>query len=401
MTAAALTPQLPASGPVQPVVYKVLVNQVAITDWVLDMEIDQCYNEQEQASLRIELRRSDNMSGYVPWPVNAPVQIIWGRQPVALNNWYGYVNHYNVANADTGTKNVQYTYTLTGISKPMNTDVSTVWNNVTPTYIAKTIAAKYQLRCVVTSTNWILPVEVQANESDWIFLNRISQKTGFRFWVGNGTLYFIDPAVYIEGASSQGVPEFIMNKQPQYQDTVRNFEILKGDNLPGAVQAQRSIYGVDAATGQVFQSKAPNPTGSNVQHVNVERNVRSMDEGTKIVTAWQNLSQFWIGGQGELFGTASLYPGKLIYLSGNAFTDNNSGYWLVTSANHVLKQSGTTVYTADKYMTQVTMVRNQDATVPNITGISAPSPEICTCTLSDGVWVSTNTSVQYDGTLQV
>lgn len=401
MTSAALTPQLPASSIVQPVVYKVLVNGVAITDWVLDMQIDQCYSEQEQASLRVELRRSDNMAGYVPWPVNAPVQITWGRQPVALNDWYGYVNHYNVANADTGTKNVQYTYTLTGISKVMNSDVSTIWNNVTPTYIAKTIAAKYQFRCVVTSTNWILPVEVQANESDWVFLNRMSQKTGFRFWVGNGTLYFIDPAVYIEGASSAGVPEFVMNKSLTSQDTVRNFEVLKGDNLPGAVQAQRSIYGIDGTTGEVFQAMAPNPTGSSVQHVNAERNVRSLDEATKIVTAWQNLSQFWIGGQCELFGTANLYPGKLVYLSGTAFADNNNGYWLITSANHVLKQSGTTVYTADKYMTQVTMVRNTNATVPNVTGISAPSPEICTCTLSGGVWVSTNTSVQYDGTLQV
>lgn len=395
------TPMLPASGPVQPVIYKVLVNQVVTTDWVLDMDLNQIWGEHEEASLRIELRRTDNMSGYKPWPVNAPVQIIWGRQPVALNNWYGYVNHYRVSDADTGTKNVQYTYSLIGISKPMNTDVSKIWSNVTPTYIAKTIAAKYNFRCVVTSTNWILPTEVQASESDWSFLNRIAEKTGFRFWVGNGTLYFIDPIVYIEGAGSQGVPEFIMNKQPQYQDTVRNFEILKGDNLPGAVQAQRSLYGIDASTGQVFQAKAPNPTGSSVQHVNTERVVTNYTEGMNIVSAWQNLSQFWIGGQCELFGTANVYPGKLIYLKGNAFADNNNGYWLVTAADHTLKQSGTTVYTADKYMTKVTMVRNQDATVPNVNGITAPSPEFCTCTLVSGVWQSTSTSVTYDGNLQV
>src|ERR1700722_8659133 len=207
--------------PVQPVVYQVMVNGVQVPDWVLDMEIHQQWGHHEIVQLRVELQRTSNMYGYTPWPDNALVQIVWGRGPQSLNNFYGYMNHYKSGNADTGTGNLQFIYYVIGVSKPMNTDVSKSWGNVTPTYIAKQIAQKYQLRCVVTSTTWLLNTVKQANESDFNFLNRIADKTGYRFWVGNGTLYFIDPAAYIQGAGSQGVPTFTANKSLTVQDTVR------------------------------------------------------------------------------------------------------------------------------------------------------------------------------------
>lgn len=391
----------PGSTPVGPVIYQVTINGVVQQDFQLDVQLHQEWGMHDIFVVRIEYNRLFPMSSITPWAENAPVQIIWGRRPATLNTWYGYVNHYEMdGNADSGTHNLQFKYYLIGMSKPMNSDNSYVWGSVTPTYIAKKIAEKNKLRAVVTSTSWVLNSEVQAAESDFEFMNRIADKTGFRFWVSNGTLYFIDPAAILQGSSSQGVPIYTQNKLLDQQDTMRAFKVRKGDNLPGSANTVRSIFGIDSNTGQVFQATADNvPAGATVTQFNTTRVADSYAEGKQIINAWQNLSQFFIYAQAELFGNQALYPGKVVYLNGNALPDDNVGYWMVASCTHVMKKSGTTYTVADKYVTQCTLVRNGTGTLPNIKSVSTITPEFVQCANNNGVWVSTNLSVVYDGVL--
>ena len=195
------------SQAVGPVVYAVYVNGLPIPDLPLDVWLEQTWGRHDVFAVRIEYNRGYPMSTITPWPDNALVQIVWGRRPAALQNWYGYVSHHELAgNADSGTHNLQYTYYLAGTSKPMNTEASRVWGNVTPTYVAKQMALKYHLRSVLTSTDWVLSGETQANMSDFAYMNYIAGKTGYRFWVSGGTLYLTDPAVILAGTTSQGVP---------------------------------------------------------------------------------------------------------------------------------------------------------------------------------------------------
>ena len=112
-----------------------------------------------------------------------------------------------------------------------------------------------------------------------------SGQDGFRFWVSCGTLYFIDPAVFIATAGTQAIPRYRMDKLLDKQDTIRDFEQFKGDNLPGAVQAQRSIFGIDNATGTVFQTMASNPTGSTIEHYNTQRVATSYGEAVNIMNS--------------------------------------------------------------------------------------------------------------------
>ena len=246
-----------SSGPVGPVVYSVYVNNTLVTDWVLDVEIMQTWGYHDLVVLRVEYNRAYLTGTITPWADNAPVQVVWGRQPQTIVNWYGYVNHHKLsANADSGTHNLQYTYYCLGASKPMNTVTSKSWGSVTPTYIAQQIALKYQLRSVTTSTTWILANEMQASESDFQYMNRLAAKTGYRFWVGGGTMYFIDPAVVLIATSTQLVPNYYMQKNLAWQDTIRDFQRYQGDNLPGSLVATRNLYGIDPITGQFFTATA-------------------------------------------------------------------------------------------------------------------------------------------------
>lgn len=385
-------------GPVGPVVYQVTVNGAVVTDFILDVEIMQTWGYHDMVILRIEYNRAINMGAIAPWADNAPVQVVWGRQPQTLITWYGYVNHHKLSTtADSGTNNLQYTYYCIGTSKPMNTVSSKVWGSVTPTYIAQQMAAKYRLRCVVSSTSWTLTNEIQASETDFSYMNRIAAKTGYRFWVGGGTMYFIDPAVVLIATATQLVPNYYMYKRLDWQDTIRDFQKYQGDNLPGSLVATRNLYGIDPVTGQFFTATSGTVgTGAFVQ-TNTVRTATSLADAQSHVNAWQALSQWWIAGTAELFGTTLIYPGKVVHLQGDAMPSEDSGFWIVGSARQLLKMSGTSAVTADKYVTQVSVLRNTTAAIPYQTAQQI-TPEFVSMSLSGTTWVSSDTSVVADNT---
>ena len=383
-----------STGPVGPVVYQVYVNNTLVTDWVLDVEIMQTWGYHDMVVLRIEYNRAFATGTITPWADNAPVQVVWGRQPQTIVNWYGYVNHHKLsANADSGTHNLQFTYYCLGSSKPMNTVTSKSWGSVTPTYIAQQMATKYQLRSVTTATTWTLANEMQASETDFQYMNRVASKTGYRFWVGGGTLYFIDPAVVLIATAAQLVPNYYMQKNLAWQDTIRDFQRYQGDNLPGSLVATRNLYGIDPITGQFFTATAG--TGSYTQ-TNTVRTATTMSDAQNHVNSWQALSQWWIAGNAELFGTTLLYPGKVVHLQGSAMPPGDSGFWIVGSARQLLKMSGTTPAN-DKYMTQVSVLRNSTAAIP-YQNAQQITPEFVTMSLSGSTWVSTDTSQVADNT---
>jgi phage protein D len=414
----------PSPSPVQagvppgPVVYSVTVNGAAVTDWVLDVELMQTWGYHDIFIVRIEYNRMYNITAgstgsITPWADNAPVQIVWGRVPQTIVTWYGYVNHHTLStNSDSGMHNLQYTYYCIGTSKPMNTVSSKNWGNVTPTYIAQQMALKYQLRCVVTSTTWTLTNEIQANESDFSYMNRIAAKTGYRFWVGGGTMYFIDPAVVLIATSTQLVPNYFMYKRLDWQDTIRDFHKFQGDNLPGSLVATRNLYGIDPTTGQFFTATTSAAGGTTVTtgvpatttssptlaatgttgflQTNTVRTATTASDAQQHVNSWQALSQWWIAGNAELFGTTLLYPGKVVHLQGDAMPSGDSGFWIVGSVRHLLKTSLTTAVN-DKYVTKVSVLRNASAAIP-YKQAQQISPEFVTMSLSGGVWVSSDTS---------
>ena len=391
------------SLPVGPVVYSIRINGQQVKEFPLDAQLRQEWGSHDLFIIRIEVPRSvSNLTSSFFWPDNAPVQIVWGRRPDNLNTWYGYVNHHTIcANSSSGSKATQITYTLAGTSKPMNADRTKTWGQSTGTYIAKTIFGTYGLRSILSSTNWILPFEIQANESDFSFLNRIADKIGYRMWVSGGTGYFINPSSMLTSAASQGVPIFYMDKRYTKVDTIRQFEMNQGSNLPGAVIATRTIFGVDPNTGNVFQAQADTDQSPTVTQTYTDWPATDYQTAKNLVQAKQQRSQFWITATAELFGNAYIYPGKLVYLTGLQLPQDNQGYWLVGSAVHILKPSGTTVGSYDKYVTQVNLLRNETQILPNLSSSTTSLPEYMPCRLLDGKWISEQATIFYDGIQQI
>lgn len=383
------------SIPVQPVVYAVYVNGKTVADVILNVSIEMGWGMHDIATVRIEYNRGEDMSAITPWPDNALVSISWGTGTTDLNTWYGYLNHYQMkSNATSGSHNLEMIYVCIGASKPMNNQTGATWGNVTPTYIAKFMAARYGFRCVVTSGAPIMQNVTQAAQSDFQFLNYLADQCGYRFWCSNGTLYFVDPLIYFQGTFVQGVPIFNQDKKQFQQDTIRDFTVLRGDNLPGATVANRIVYGVDSATGNLISAS----TGSSgTTLVNTTASINSIASGNQVIDAWQGLSQFWIGAKAELFGEQGLYPGKLVYLNGSALPGNNIGYWVIGRAKHLLLMSGTTNPVNDKYVVQVELLRNTQGPQPKYQNVVTVSPEIVKCVSTSGNWQAADQRVIIDG----
>ena len=223
----------------------------------------------------------------------------------------------------------------------------------------------------------------------------MAQKWGYRFWVSGGTLYFIQPAVLLSGLSTTYVPHYRIDKQVGKLDTAANFQINEGGNLPGSEIATRTVYGFDASGNIVSASAGSAATGINL--VNTSRVVGSYGEASQIITATQALDQFWLQGSVQVFGYAGLYPGKVIYLYGNAMPDATIGYWIVSGATHTLAPSFSSVATQDKYVTNLTIIQNTKSSMPNITGTHQVSPEFVACTLLNGQWIASQAGVFSDG----
>lgn len=380
------------AGSLGPVTYQVYLNGVPYNNHppILDAQLIQVFGKHDQFTFRIEYPPTFSAATLTPWPDQVPVSVLWGQAP-DLQWWYGYVNNNTVStNADSGSRLLQITYTCIGTSSVLNSVITTSWQQVTPTYIAKAIAAANGFRSVTNPSSWLLGFEQQA-ESDFQFLNRIANKTGMRFWCSGGTLYMITPTTALKGGGQSAVPAFYANKARTYQDTCRNFVSMQGSNLPGSIQANRVLYGIDTATGTPFAAAtAPNNATSRVSLKSSAPTTNYADAKSR-TDAWSTLSQFWVGADATLYGFTGIYPGKLVRLAGTALPASGPGHWLVTSATHNLAAAGTTTATMDRYLVDVVLLKNDDAANVTLSNITPITPEFIPCSLNlSGTWIATN-----------
>lgn len=385
--------------PPGPVVYSLIIGDQQMLDYPMDFELRQSWEQHDMWFVRIVVPQNHpNKSNLKPWADGSPVTLTWGRSPTSISVWYGYVNHHEQNSSDDGgTNSYQITYVLIGTSKVLNGHKNRAWVGKTASNIAQAIAYENGWRLVVTRTNWVLPYEVEANESDFQFMIRLANRIGFRFWVSGGTLYFIDPLALLAGSSHYFVPQYTIDQLPYTQDTAKNFRVLQGDNIPGSTQKNRVIYGINN-TGGVYRVQADNDA-YDFDTVDTNHHATDYQTAKNLANAKKNLTQFWIEATMEVYGYNLLYPGKVIQLGGGAVPKPHQGKWIVTGADHILKPSGNPQPYDDGYVTRITMIRNETSFKPKLGNVQNIVPEFVQCTLSGNTWVAQSRNVVLEGSV--
>jgi len=336
-----------------------------------------------------------------------PIQINYGQRPHFMSQFLGYVASYTLlrTGTDPGYNNVTTTtvrYTITGTSQVMQSTSNIAWKGTSPSAIAGAIATKNGFRGVIHNYVSAIPYRLQ-NVSDFKFLAQLADEIGYRFYIDNTDLYFVNPQQILNRSNNRSVPQFWSYNQPGLYDTIRSFTPVVGTITPdGGIVASRNVVGLNPNTKTLVQSNVtPTILASQnsssllaptiTQYYQAEP-AESYYEATQKATADYFRNLYWNTANGELRGDARIRPNTLVNLIGTTIPVNDAGIWLVQGSTHKLTKASPTGSQYDTtYCTQVELVRDQIYTA-NASAISdtTDATQSVPAVLVGGVWRSSN-----------
>lgn len=395
--------------------FEVIVNGTTVLpQWTPNLQIIQQTNAHPLAMLdvvyvgkNIGSVNKGNVQGWQYLKEQTPIQINYGNNPHYVYPFLGYVASYQLlrTGTDPGYGNLTSTtvrYTITGTSQVMQSTKNVAWKHTSPSTIASTIATNNGFRGIIHNYVAAITYRLQ-NTSDFKFLNQLANEIGFRFYVDNTNLYFINPQQILDQGNNRGVPPFWSYNQPGLYDTIRSFQPIVGTITPdGGIVANRNVVGLNPRTQAVVQASAvptinssefnSSPLAPVITKYYNTAPAESYYEATQKVTADANNNLYWNTANTELRGDARIKPNTLVNLLGTALPTSEAGLWLVQSCTHTLtKAAPTGPKIAATYSTTCVLARDQIYTA-NTTSISETAPVVQTvpATLVGGIWRSSN-----------
>ena len=301
-----------------------------------------------------------------------PIQIVYGQKPNYMNSFTGYVASYQLLRrgTDPGYGNLTTTtvrYTLTGASRVMQSTSNTAWKHTSPSTIAGNIATKNGMRGIIHTYQSAIDYRLQ-NSSDFKFLAQLANEIGYKFYVDNTDLYFINPKQILNRNNVRNIPQFWSHNQPGFYDTIREFKPTVGTITPdGGIVANRNVVGLNPTTGQLTQAtitanattQSGVPIADYITKFYTEAPAESYYEASQKVLADSLRNIYWNTADAILRGDARVHPNVLVNLVGSALPSDDSGIWLVQTAIHnINKQPLTGNKFANTYTTDTVLIRD-------------------------------------------
>lgn len=340
-------------------------------------------------------------------PEHTPVTINYGQRPHYIGQFVGYVGSYKLirSGSDPGYNNLTTTtvqYTIIGTSQVMQSTVNQAWKNISPSSIAGAIATRNGMRSIIHAYNAAIPYRLQ-NSSDFKFLNQLAHEIGFKFYVDNTDLYFVNPQLILDKQNIRNIPTFWSYNRPGVYDTVREFKPVVGTITPdGGISANRNVIGLNPVTKQITQSQiqpnltasATNPAGiaPTITQYYTEHPAESYAEALQKVQGDVNRNLYWNTATANFWGDARVKPNTLINLVGSALPENELGAWMVEEVCHYLEMpspSGaqvTATYYMDLVLGREQIFTSTNSALAETSTVNQPVP----ATLIGGVWRSSN-----------
>lgn len=339
-----------------------------------------------------------------------PIAINFGMQPNQLRQFVGYVASYTLKRggndrAQSGLITTCVQYTLVGTSQIMQSTKNLAWKHTSPSAIASSIATRNGFRSVIHPYRAAINYRLQ-NVSDFKFLCKLAEEIGYRFYVDNTDLYFVNPKLLLNQSNIRNVPQFWSYNKPGLWDTIRDFKPIVGTITPdGGIVANRTVSGINPITGQtlsandsfnLFTSPTSDAVSPTITKYFNDSPADSFYEAQQKVVADTNANLYWLTADCTLRGDSRVRPNTLIQLSGAALPDTEQGFWLVQSVRHVLTKPAPSGPKVDaRYTSYVQIVRDQVYTASSTTpGELSQALQVIPPALVGGVWRSSNIGAQ-------
>lgn len=331
-----------------------------------------------------------------------PVRITYGMYPTYTQQQLGYVASYKVmkTSKDPIFPHIMVTkvqYTIVGTSMFMQSTVNKEWKNMTPSSIAAAIAVKNGLRPIIHSVNTAQTFRLQTY-SDFQFLTKLAEEVGFRFYVDNTDLYFVDPSIVIQHKNND-IPQFWVHNQPGIKDTLEEFKPMVGTTTSGKLVADRQMSGLSKngffVTAQnqyqlyeAFNDIPHQPIITHYENFPVE----SYAEAQQRLEYAKLRNRHWAQAEVTVWGDARARPNSLVDFVGVGVPEDDQGIWLVEKATHkIYMPASTGSAVAGSYHIDMCVGRDQAFDLTYFTpNKQTPASNKIPPRLINGVWRSSN-----------
>jgi hypothetical protein len=332
----------------------VVLPDLPSTYWVRDMT---CWLA-EQSHQVVELTVAHVLNTSIPsqeqvspagtavWAEGSPVHLQYGWWSDDNGDFYGYVASSRVQASERDDRFgyavvVPVVYTLVGASMPMQSRVNRSWSDVSPSYLATSIATShnFQPQVDVSTVRYTSRMQTQ---SDWGFLADLTSRVGYRLFLDGTVLWFVNRRTVMP-ARDGSVPVMRQDKTPGVVNSLREFTSIVGDTDPaGGIRAQFQTSALNAVSG-VRSQAVFTQTRTGVQGNAVAPLVTQQYSGhpagsyTEAATLLDGDTPYlWVEARAVTNGDSRLKPGSLIDIEGSGVGSENTGLWMVRAATHTL-----------------------------------------------------------------
>jgi len=323
-------------------------------------------------------------------PESTPIAYRYGfTTPGESRHFHGYVNHHEIIDG-TDTERVLRLFCL-GTSLPFNEPHPSSWRHVTGSHVAGQIAARHRLRAVMHKSPEVLTYWAQGQETDFAMMQRLCERTGFRFWVDGPTLFFLNPERLVTSPRLRFIPTLRMDDRRS--DDIKSIHVIAGSLAPRADggPAVREFFGLDDRTGALIKASSANAMTDRglaiPKHKIIHPETVRDAAQARVLSQAQALRSHWVTAHADLTGHPALRVGDVVDLRGRSLHHDYEGVWAVEGVTHVVER--TDIKQPPRLSTEIDISRNQATRqhVASQTPLNS-TPKNVSVGLRNGVWES-------------
>lgn len=274
------------------------------------------------------------------------------KSPNGSREFQGYV-HSVTPDMSPGKNFIQIT--ALGASYVMKQASQKVWSHVTADQVVAEIAKKYGFAYHAMPHPRVYEILSQPGQTDWAFLVRLAQQSGYTLRAENTALYFDEMSNdYKANIASARYAILRDANHPQGMSMFKfTPEITENSDHSGAMKAATAVGGVSLTDGSSLvqtNQKRPIPSRSVAKSEMFDRfNTSAVISNTNVATAEaiaaDARAMYPYRGHATLLGDATLRPDLPIYLDG--LGKEYSGYWTILGTEHIFEEH---MYTTELYV---------------------------------------------------
>lgn len=326
---------------------------------------------------------------YLDTYIDLPIAIKITVGGVRSHTFYGYIvyleptseNVQGLVNKSPFQTTRMYCFGTSYIMRSRRTEVH---NNKTIVQIAKEFADKYNFTVSVPNDKYVFPRLVQSGESDWEFLSKVVEMSGYRVLMRGVHIDIWDPFSLFGRTDTTPLYAMSGNKGSMNAASgqVIKFHGVVGAVTPTSAKVPDTIHALVNGEIATLSMDVSSGLGTPIKSMfadEVAENADSIDMAKTLLTG-RSRQKFPYTAHVDVVGDPNLSPGMLVNI--DRYNSSLDGIWLIKSVRHEMFRGSS--------MSYLTLVKDSNfSTVLDPIEKVLPAPELTDPVIKNMRWVTT------------